>query len=167
MQTYLPSLKTGAGMGFPVIMKCPFDYTEFMMQMEVTTDDEIAIGDIALVAAGLLDISTDESAIISVIVLDTTHNKAILEGHGLAVTKATQFKDGDKIDVVFLLRNMVVSMKCVTAQLLTIGSKVCASATAGAVKLNVTGTDPVDSVIGMAVTIQTSGTGTSYIGVLI
>lgn len=163
---YIPSLKTGAALKYPIIMKAPFDYTEFIQQYSVKDASEIAIGDIFQLTKQTLTIDTVGAKAINVygIVLDTAHNKAILEANGSTVNKASQFASGDKVDVMPLLSGMVLSMKLIAAQDLQVGSKIVASATAGAVQLY---SDTPAAILGVSVSDVKTGTGTDYVGVLV
>ena len=162
---YLPSLKTGAELKYPVIMKAPFDYTEYIFQFEVKTDDVIAIGDIAAVHLDDELIVSTSLSTVAVIVLDTPRNKAILEGHGLTVSKTAGFKDGDKIDCLILIPGLILSMKIQPKADVILGQKLIANDTAG----EVTGGVTAGAVIGLALTRfdWTAETSTHYSAVLV
>ena len=169
VQTYLKYLKTGSSLSYPVVMG-GIDWTMFVDSVTVKDDDEIAIGDIIILDANReADATGDEGVTVCAIVLDTTDNKAILEGHGLTVSKTAQFKDGDQIDILYLAPGLILSMKVVASDsALAIGSKVCASATAGQIKLlDVSANDEPAARIGISLAINTNGTGVAYVPVLI
>ena len=162
---YKTSLKTGSSLKYPVVMKAPFDYTEYVLQFEIKTDDVIAIGDIAAVELSDLLIVSTSVATAAVIVMDTAHNKSILEGHGLTVNKTSQFKDGDVIDCLLLVPGLILSMKVQPKADIIIGQKLIANDTAGELTNGVT----AGSVIGMALTRMdwTAETSTHYTAVLV
>ena len=165
-QSYLASLKTGSGMNYPIVMKSPYCIEEYMIRVEVKDDDEIAIGDLIIVDANLLAdaVGGAKATNVFAIVLDTNHNKAVLEGHGLTVNKTSQFKDGDFIDILPLLPGVIVSVKCEASSTVNPGTRLVSSDTAGAVQVYA---DTPAAILGMSVTQVTSGSGTSYIGMLV
>lgn len=170
VMNYIPSLKTGSSLDFPVVMKEPFDLTEFIVKMEIKDDDEIAIGDFATMDANqLLDATGDQDVVVPVMVLDTVDNKAILEGHGLTVNKTSQFKDGDKIDVLILVPGVVLSVKLVASGTSApYGSHLCTSGTAGQLKLlDVSANDEPAADLGNIISEYESGTGLAYAPMLV
>ena len=161
----MPSLKTGSALKYPVVMKAPFDLTEFTFSREVKTDDVLAIGDIVAVDVNdLLIVSTSVSTA-TFIVLDTPENKSILEGHGLTVSKTAAFKDGDVIDVLLLIPSLILSMKVETKADIILGQKLIANDTAG----ELTGGVIAGAVVGMSLTKSdwTDETTTEYMAVLV
>ena len=124
--TYLPGFKTGAGLGYPVVMRTGgLNLNDYRIQVEVKDDDEIAIGDLIMVDANnLADATAATGGEAVAIVEGSIRNKAVLEGHGLVPSKTVQFKDGDKIDVILLTAPMVLSMKCEGAVDMNVGSPV-------------------------------------------
>ena len=111
---YVPSLKTGAGLNYPVVMKAPYDYTEYIIQFEVKEATEIAMGDLAAVVLDTtlkIGATGASSAVCTVIVLDSPRNKALLEAAGTTVSKAAQFAAGDKVDCLLLIPGFILSVK--------------------------------------------------------
>jgi len=143
--TYLPGFKTGSALSYPVVMKTGgLNVDDFIIQMEVKDSTELAIGDICMVATTTITIDAtgakDFGAIF--VVLDTPRNKAILESHGLTVSKAVQFTTGDKIDVLILVPGMVLSLKYNDAAAdLDIGDKIRADSAGQVTKLAAIATD--------------------------
>ena len=161
----LNTLKTGSGLNYPVVMKAPFDYTEYIIQVEVKTDDVIAMGDLAAIELGGLLVVSTSTATVPVIVLDTTYNKTILEGHGLTVSKTAAFKDGDKIDCLLLIPGLILSIQVEAGADVIIGQKLLADDTAG----QLTGGVTAGAVVGIALSELdwTDGTNVFYCAVLI
>ena len=170
VKTQLKSFKTGAGMGFPVIMNNGINWHFAMDTVEIKDDDEIAIGDIILIDTNkLADQTGDESVLVSAIVLDHTDNKAILEGHGLTVNKTSQFKDGDTPVIAYLVPGMILSMKfTASTSAVVYGSKVCSSGTPGQIKLlDVSANDEPAAKLGYSLAKNTNGTGLQYLPIMI
>ena len=164
VMTPLPAFNTGDAMGFPVVMKAPFDYGEYIMTLEVNNDDELAIGDLANVDGDFkLNVTSAKGLTVFCVILDTIYNKSVLEGHGLTVNKTSQFKSGDKIDVLPLIPGTVLSLKVIASQALVPGSKVVSS-TVGSVQLY---DDTPASIIGMAISKLADGNTSTRVGVLI
>lgn len=105
---------TGAGMNYPVIIKALPNQHDYIFQAEVKDASEIAIGCLAqiITTTGTLDLCSGSSTIRPVIVLDTEHNKALIEAaNGATATKALFFAAGAKVDVSLLVPGMIVSVR--------------------------------------------------------
>jgi hypothetical protein len=110
--TYLPGYETGSDLKFPVIIKSLYPPEIYQKQGIVQDSAELAIGDLAILdTSGYLDQATDAAVVRPVIILDTVHNKAVLEGHGTTVTKLAQYTADDVVDYALLLPGMIVSVK--------------------------------------------------------
>jgi hypothetical protein len=110
--TILHPYETGADLKYPVVIKGPPNIADYIIQGEIKDDSELAIGDLALIDTNqLLDTPTDAMVYKPVIILDTTHNKAVLESHAVTVSKAATFFDGDKVDVLLLVPGLILSVK--------------------------------------------------------
>jgi hypothetical protein len=111
--SYLPGLATGSGLSHPVIMRAGgMNLDDYTFQLEIKDSAEIAIGDVIMIAGGLVDATGASETGMLAVVLDSNRNKSILESHGLTVSKAVQFTDGDKIDVLLLVPGVILSLKC-------------------------------------------------------
>lgn len=169
-QVYLKFLKTGSALTYPVIMNTGIDWSMYVDSVTVKDDNELAIGDIIIIDANReADATGDESVVVCAIILPTTDNKAILEGHGLTVSKTVQFLDGDQIDILYLVPGMILSMKVVASDsALRIGSRVTSSGTAGQIKLlDVSASDEPASQIGYSLAINSNGTGVAYVPIMV
>ncbi len=170
--SYLPGLKTGAGLGYPVVMRDGgLNVGDYVIQMEVKDSTELAIGDIIMAesAASLeLDATGDRAITAFAIVLDSVRNKSILEAAGTAVSKAAQFADGDKIDILLLVPGMILSVKCDGTTVVAVGSKMtCAAGGTTDVMAN-SATDEPACLIGYSLTMA-AGTATTagYIALMV
>jgi len=168
--SYEQSFKTGAAIGkYPVVMKAPFSYQQFVKTYQVTTDDELAIGDLATVISGELDLPVDKSLLTLVIILDSPHNQAILEHRGKTPSKTELFKAADDpIEVLILIPGFVLSVKLAASNLIALGSKLCTSADDGDTRLLAnSATDEPAAKIGMSLSVATSGAGIGYIAMMV
>jgi len=167
--SYQQSFKTGAGMTYPVVMKAPFAYNQLIKQYQVTTDDELAMGDLATVIGGELDLPVDKSLLTLVIILTTPRNQAILEARGKTPSKTELFKAADDpVDCLILVPGFVLSVKLAATNLIALGSKLCTSADDGDTRLLAnSATDEPAAKIGMALSTATSGTGIGYIAMMV
>jgi len=169
--TYLPGFKTGAGLGYPVVLKAGgLNIDDYILQMEVKDSTEIAIGDIVMVLTGnlTLDATVAKDFTAFAIVMDTNRNKAILESHAVTVSKTGQFTSGDKIDILLLVPGMVLSMKYDGVVACDIGDDIRAAAAGEVAVLAAIATDADPRAkLGMCLTLGV-GTGTAgYIAVMV
>jgi hypothetical protein len=110
--THLKSFETGSDLKYPVIIKSMYPPELYIKQALIQDSSELAIGDLAILdTSGYLDAGTDAAVVKPVIILDTVHNKAVLEGHGTTPSKAAQFTADDVVDYALLLPGMIVSVK--------------------------------------------------------
>jgi hypothetical protein len=164
---------TGAGFEYPVVMRAGgLNIDDFKIVMEVKDDNEIAIGDLVMVesiSSIELEVTTDKALTAFAIVLDTNRNKATLEAAGLTPSKAVQFSDGDKIDILLLVPGMVLSMKCNPTVDILVGTKVATAAGGRVDCLVASSTDEPASKIGYSLTsVDYTDTATeSYIAVMV
>lgn len=169
-ETFVRGLVTGAGMNYPVVMKCPFEWLDFVDRVQITTGGVATIDSLGYIASAKFENAADQSVVPSCIILDTVWNKALLESHGLAITKEDPsfFSANDWVDILYLVPGMVLSMKVLAStSALAIGSKVT-SAAAGFIKLlDVSANDEPAANIGYALTVITNGTGTGYVAVMV
>ena len=110
--TQLKPLETGADLKYPVIMKSVIPPEMYTFQGIIQDSTELAIGDLAILdTSGYLDAATDAAVVMPVIILDTVHNKSVLEGHGTTPSKTAQFTADDVVDYALLIPGMIVSVK--------------------------------------------------------
>jgi hypothetical protein len=173
---YIPSLKTGSGFEYPVLMKLNGAKLEDILirGMEVRNDSELAIGDLAIIYQNsgtlTLDATTDENTQAWCIIADTNHNKSILqEGGNSSISKATQFSSEDLIDVYRLVPGVTFSMKFNSAsEELDPGTKVACAADGEVKLLAASADDEPACMVGMSETYANNdGSGISYIGVTV
>ena len=97
----LPGLLTGIEMKYPVIMKSVYPPEMYTFQGVIQDSTELGMGDLAILdTSRYLDKGTDAATVRPVIILDTVHNKAVLEGHAATIAKGetTQFSADDVVD---------------------------------------------------------------------
>ena len=113
----LGSFITGAGMEFPVVMRCPYeDYEKLKLTVEIATGvATLKIGGLALIDdAKQLIACTGDDTVGVVIILDTEHNKAIMRQGAAAstpITKELHFAAADYIDVLPMIPGTILSVK--------------------------------------------------------
>lgn len=172
--TYLKNFITGAGLGYPIVMKAGgLNVDDFKTQLTITSGTStIFLGGLVMVKTGTLeaDIPVAKDFTGLAVVLMTNHNKAILELAGVTVAKGAAFPDDDLvIDVLLLVPGMILSLRHDSVAALDIGDDVRMAADGDCAALAAIATD-VDqrAKIGMALTLIVGTTGTkNYIAVMV
>ena len=137
----METLNTGAGLNFPVVMKCPFDITPYIFRFEVAAGETtLAIGSVCemLTQTKTLAKPTVGGTFVNYIVLDTEYNKSVLEAAGTTVTKIATFAASVFLDVLLLVPGMILSMKIYAGADIEIGESLIADAEDGALSVGTT-----------------------------
>ena len=137
----METLITGAGLNYPVIMKCPFDTTPYTFRFEVAAGETtLAIGSVCemLTQTKTLAKPTVAGTFVNYVVLDTEYNKSVLEAAGTTVTKIATFPASVYLDVLLLVPGMILSLKTYCAADIEIGESLIADAEDGALSVGTT-----------------------------
>lgn len=137
----METLITGAGLNYPVIMKCPFDTTPYTFRFEVAAGETtLAIGSVCemLTQTKTLAKPTAAGTFVNYVVLDTEYNKSVLEAAGTTVTKIATFPASVYLDVLLLVPGMILSLKTYCAADIEIGESLIADAEDGALSVGTT-----------------------------
>ena len=137
----METLITGAGLKYPVIMKCPFDYTPYIFRYQVAAGETtLAIGSVCEMATQTKTLakSTAAGTFVNYIVLDTEYNKSVLEAAGTTITKIATFAASVYLDVLLLVPGMILSMKISAGADIEIGESLIADAVDGALSVGTT-----------------------------
>lgn len=171
--TYLPGFVTGAGLGYPILMKAGgLNVDDYIIQLTITAGvTTIGLGHLIMVTTTAITagLTVAKDFKTGGIVYDTPRNKTTLEKVAVAVAKGAVYPASIVLDILLLVPGMVLSIQHDGVAALDIFEKVRVAANGLCATMAAIATDADPRThIGYSLTrlVGTTGTG-QYIAVMI
>ena len=164
--TYLGPFKTSTALSSPIVIKDGgINWREYVFQLEITAGvTTLGMGHLGMITTTVLTagVTVAKDFKTCFVVMDTAHNKTLLEAAGTTIAWGAVFAAGDKVDCLFLVPGMVLALFHDGVAALDIGEKVrvAAAGLVATMAAIATDADPRTQV-GMSLTrlVGTTGTG--------